>query len=128
MAPDETFVQLDLPTNAQISSLATTKDVEIACSGAAGSQWGTSGSRFTLAFQDLACWLATHCSQSTVATYLRTTWRSIGYIIAGRVMTIKWPAATTDLRRIGIDEISSRKGPGSRRKCLKGGSAMARRK
>jgi len=72
--------------------------------------WARRRSRFTLAFEDLACWLATHCSQSTVATYLRTTWRSIRHIIARRVMSSKWPAATADLRRIGIDEISYRKG------------------
>jgi len=36
--------------------------------------------------------------------YLNVTWRSIDYIIAGRVMSSKWPAATVDLRRIDIDD------------------------
>lgn len=39
MASEETVVQLDLPTTAQITSLASTEDFEIAGGGAAGIQW-----------------------------------------------------------------------------------------
>jgi transposase len=72
--------------------------------------WARPASRFTLAFEDLSCWLATHCNQTVVARYLRTTWRSIGHVIADRVGASEWPVATAELERIGIDEISYRKG------------------
>jgi transposase len=72
--------------------------------------WARHGSRFALAFEDLACWLATHATQSVVSRYLRTTWRSIGHVIEGRVRMSDWPVLTAQLERIGIDEISYRKG------------------
>jgi transposase len=72
--------------------------------------WARHGSRFTLAFEDLACWLATHCNQTVAGGYLRTTWRSIGHVIEGRVTMTDWPVVTAQLKRIGIDEISYRKG------------------
>jgi transposase len=72
--------------------------------------WARRGSRFTMAFEDLGCWLATNCNQTVVAHYLRTTWRSIGHVIEGRVATSDWPLKTAQLKRIGIDEISYRKG------------------
>lgn len=72
--------------------------------------WARRGSRFTVAFEDLGCWLATHCNKTVVAHYLRTTWRSIGHVIEGRVATSDWPVKTARLERIGIDEISYRKG------------------
>ena len=72
--------------------------------------WARHGSRFTLAFEDLGCWLATHCNQTVLARYLRTTWRSIGHVIEGRVAMTEWPVVTAQLKRIGIDEISYRKG------------------
>jgi len=72
--------------------------------------WARHGSRLTLAFEDLACWLATRCNQTVLARYLRTTWRSIGHVIEGRVAMTDWPVVATQLRRIGIDEISYRKG------------------
>ena len=49
--------------------------------------WARHGSRFTVAFEDLGCWLATNCNKTVVAHYLRTTWRSIGRVMEGRVAT-----------------------------------------
>ena len=72
--------------------------------------WARRASRFTVAFEDQGCWLATNCNKTVVAHYLRTTWRSIGHVIEGRVATSDWPVKTADLERIGIDEISYRKG------------------
>jgi transposase len=73
--------------------------------------WARPGVRFTRAFDEHATWLAARMSVSTVATYLRSTWRSVTGAVA-RVTTEL--AGTTDrltgLRRIGIDEISYRKG------------------
>jgi len=72
--------------------------------------WARASSRMTLAFEDLASWFAAQCNQTVVAEYLRTTWRSVGAAIRRRVMQTDWPLHTEHLERIGIDEISYRKG------------------
>jgi transposase len=73
--------------------------------------WARHGSRFTSAFEDTAVWLACHASLAVLAALLRITWRSVAAVIT-RVVAAR--AATTDrlegLRRIGVDEISYRKG------------------
>lgn len=73
--------------------------------------WARHGSRFTKAFEEQAAWLATETSQSTVAELLRVTWRSVGRMIT-RVIAdrLEREDAKEDLRRIGIDEVSYRKG------------------
>jgi transposase len=73
--------------------------------------WARPGSRFTHAFEDTAAWLVCHAALSVVAVLLRVAWRSVADIIA-RVVAER--AGQLDrlagLRRIGIDEISYRKG------------------
>ena len=73
--------------------------------------WARSGSRFTAAFEDQAAWLCAAMNTTKAAELLRTTWRSLQAII-GRVVADL--AGKTDrlagLRRIGIDELSYRKG------------------
>jgi transposase len=73
--------------------------------------WARHGSRFTSAFEDTVAWLACHAALSVLAVLLRVTWRSVATIIT-RVVAQR--SATTDrltgLRRIGVDEISYRKG------------------
>ncbi|MGH3742459.1 MAG: ISL3 family transposase [Micromonosporaceae bacterium] len=73
--------------------------------------WARHGSRFTSAFEDTAAWLACHAALSVLAALLRITWRSVAAVIT-RVVAER--AAQTDrltgLRRIGVDEISYRKG------------------
>jgi transposase len=73
--------------------------------------WARPGSRFTTAFEDTAAWLVCHATLSVVAVLLRVAWRSVADIVT-RVVADR--AARTDrlagLRRIGIDEISYRKG------------------
>ena len=73
--------------------------------------WARHGARFTRDFEDQAAWLATHTDRSTVSRLLRVAWRSVGKMIA-RVVTEADRAIDrgAGLRRIGIDEISSRKG------------------
>ncbi len=73
--------------------------------------WARHGARFTRAFEDQAAWLTTHASQSTVSELVRVTWRTIGGIIA-RVAAEAEAARDrlARLRRIGIDEISHRRG------------------
>ena len=73
--------------------------------------WARAGSRFTTAFEDTAAWVVCQATLSVVAILLRIAWRSVSDIIT-RVVTSR--AGQTDrlagLRRIGIDEISYRKG------------------
>jgi transposase len=73
--------------------------------------WARHGAWFTRAFEDTAAWLAVHTSRVAVAELLRVAWRTVG-----RMVTRVAQEASQDidrlegLRRIGIDEISHRKG------------------
>jgi transposase len=73
--------------------------------------WARHDSRFTRSFEDQVAWLACNCSKTAVAALMRVAWRSVGGIIervaaeAGRQIDL-----LDGLRRIGIDEISHRKG------------------
>jgi transposase len=73
--------------------------------------WARPGSRFTAAFEDTCAWLVCHASLSVVAILLRVAWRSVSDIVT-RVVADR--AGQLDrlagVRRIGIDEISYRKG------------------
>ncbi len=73
--------------------------------------WARPGSRFTLAFEDTCAWLVCHAALSVVAILLRVAWRSVSDIVT-RVVADR--AGQLDrlagLHRIGIDEISYRKG------------------
>ena len=78
---------------------------------AAAVPWARHGAGFTRTFEDTAAWLATHTSRVAVAELLRVAWRSVGRICA-RVAAEQ--ATKIDLleglRRIGIDELSYKKG------------------
>ena len=73
--------------------------------------WARHGSRFSSAFEDTVAWLACHAALTVLAALLRITWRSVAAVIT-RVVAQR--AAQLDrldgLRRIGVDEISYRKG------------------
>jgi transposase len=73
--------------------------------------WARHDSRFTRSFEDQVAWLACQCSKRAVSELMRIAWLSVGRILT-RVATEK--RARFDpldyLVRIGIDEISHRKG------------------
>ena len=73
--------------------------------------WARPGSRFTTTFEDQAAWLCAAMTGTKTAELLRTTWRSVQGIVERVVAEL---AGKTDrlagLSRIGIDEISYRKG------------------
>jgi transposase len=73
--------------------------------------WARHGSWFTAAFEDTVAWLAAHTAKSTVEHLMRTSWRSVNAIVERVVGQAR---GTVDrlggLRRIGIDEVSYRKG------------------
>ena len=74
--------------------------------------WARHGSWFTREFEDQVAWLATQCSKSAVCELMRISWLTVGRIIE-RVVTdeqAKQGDRLAGLRRIGIDELSYRKG------------------
>ena len=73
--------------------------------------WARHGSWHTRAFEDTAAWLVTHTSKTAVGELLRIAWRTVGSIVT-RVVAEAWAANDPfdGLRRIGIDEISYKKG------------------
>ncbi len=73
--------------------------------------WARHGSRFTRSFEDQSAWLAVHCSKSAVAQLMRVAWRTVGAIIERVVAeTGRQVDLLAGLKRIGIDEISHRRG------------------
>jgi transposase len=74
--------------------------------------WARHAARHTRDFEDLTAWLARHTAKSTVAHFMRVSWRSVGSMVT-RVLA-DLDAAAGDrwqgIRRIGIDEISYRRG------------------
>jgi transposase len=77
--------------------------------------WARHGAGHTRAFDQQVAWLATQCSKSAVSELMRIAWRTVGAVITRVCADLD---ATVDrlggLRRIGIDEVSYRKG----QKCL----------
>ena len=73
--------------------------------------WARHDARHTLPFDDQVAWLATHTSKSAVRDLMRIAWETVG-AIATRV--VDDARAATDpfagLRRIGIDEVSYKRG------------------
>jgi transposase len=70
--------------------------------------WARHGAGHTRVFDEQVAWLATQCSKAAVSDLMRIAWRTVGAII-----TRVWADVEAlhdrfaDLRRIGIDEISS---------------------
>jgi transposase len=77
----------------------------------AGVPWARHGAGHARDFDDLAAWLAVRTSKSAVMELVRVAWRTVGSIVARVNADID---ATVDrlegLRRIGIDEISDKRG------------------
>jgi len=73
--------------------------------------WARHGARHTKVFEDTVAWMATRTSKSTLEVLLRIAWRTVGAIVT-RVLAEGVAARDPlqGLRRIGIDEISYKKG------------------
>jgi transposase len=73
--------------------------------------WARHGAGHTRAFDDTVAWLAVQCSKSAVCELMRIAWRTVGAIVA-RVWadTERQHDRFAGLRRIGIDEISYKRG------------------
>ena len=73
--------------------------------------WARHDSRHTSVFEDTVAWMATRTSKSTLEVLLRIAWRTVGAIV---VRVVEEGVGARDplegLARIGIDEISYKKG------------------
>jgi len=73
--------------------------------------WARHDARFTRAFEDQVAWLTVNTSKTAVAELMRVAWRTVGAICVRVVAEAQQGVDLLDgLRRIGIDEISHRKG------------------
>ena len=73
--------------------------------------WARHGAGHTHAFDQQVAWLATQCSKSAVTELMRIAWRTVGSIITRVCGDIDARVdRLSGLRRIGIDEVSYRKG------------------
>lgn len=73
--------------------------------------WARHRSRYLSTFEDQVAWLATQCSQKACSELMRLDWQTVGKIITRVVDEVSRGHDRLDgLQRIGIDEISWRKG------------------
>ena len=73
--------------------------------------WARHGAGHTRDFDDQGAWLVTHPAKSTLCELLRVAWRTVGAIVARVVADGRAQRDPFDnLRRIGIDEVSYKKG------------------
>jgi transposase len=73
--------------------------------------WARHGAGHTRVFDDQVAWLAVACSKSAVCQLMRLAWRTVGAIVARVLADVDRVVDRLDgLRRIGIDEISYKKG------------------
>lgn len=77
----------------------------------AGVPWARHGAGHTHVFDDTVAWLAVACAKSAVCQLMRVAWRTVGAIVSRVSADIDATVDRLDgLRRIGIDEISYKKG------------------
>jgi transposase len=74
--------------------------------------WARHGARMTYAFEDTVAWMMLHMSRSTVSSLMRVAWNTAGHIAKRVHDDLKGanPGMFDNLRRIGIDETSYKKG------------------
>ena len=73
--------------------------------------WARHGTGHTRVFDDQVAWLVTHTSKSAVVEVMRIAWRTVGAVAARVVADARAVRDPFDgLTRIGIDEISYRRG------------------
>ena len=73
--------------------------------------WACHGAGHARDFDDLAAWLAVRTSKSAVMELLRVAWRTVGSIVTRVNADVDATIDRLDgLRRIGIDEISYKRG------------------
>ena len=73
--------------------------------------WARHGAAHTRFFDDQVAWLAAVCSKTTITPLMRSSWRTVGHVIArGSAEQLAAADPLAGLTRIGIDEISYKRG------------------
>lgn len=72
--------------------------------------WARPGSRLTRDLEDVVAWLAQRVDKTTVARLLRVAWETVAAVVVRVVAEHLDPARLDHLFRIGVDEVSYRKG------------------
>ncbi len=72
--------------------------------------WARPRARHTRDFEDLVAWLAQRADKTTISKLLRCSWEAVARIVIRVVATSIDDARLEGLYRIGVDEVSFRKG------------------
>ena len=72
--------------------------------------WARPGARHTRDLQDVVAWLAQRTDKTTITKLLRITWEAVAKIVVDVVAEAIDDTRLNDLYRIGVDEVSYRKG------------------
>jgi transposase len=72
--------------------------------------WARRGSRHSRDFQDVVAWLAQHTDKTTITKLLRVSWEAVAKIVIEVVSDTIDDIRLNELYRIGVDEVSYRKG------------------
>jgi transposase len=72
--------------------------------------WARPAARFTRAFETVVAWLAQQTAFSVISRLLRVSWRSVARIVARVVAELGAGQRLQGLRRIGVDDVSYRRG------------------
>lgn len=72
--------------------------------------WARPGARFTRDFEDVVAWLARRMDKTAVTRLLRCSWEAVAAIVARVVAEHLDDVRLNEVYRIGVDEVSYRKG------------------
>ncbi|HLX87586.1 MAG TPA: ISL3 family transposase [Acidimicrobiales bacterium] len=72
--------------------------------------WARPGARHTRDLQDVVAWLAQRTDKTTICTLLRVSWEAVAKIVVDVVAEHVDAARLDGLYRIGVDEVSYRRG------------------
>jgi transposase len=72
--------------------------------------WARPGARHTRDLQDVVAWLAQRTDKTTITRLLRVSWEAVAQIVTSVVAEQLDAARLEQLYRIGVDEVSYRKG------------------
>jgi transposase len=72
--------------------------------------WARPSARHTKDFQDVVCWLAQRVDKTTITKLLRVSWEAVSKIVVDVVAEAIDDTRLDNLCRIGVDEVSYRKG------------------
>lgn len=72
--------------------------------------WARPAARHTCDFEDVVAWLVQRCDKTSVATLMQTSWETVARIVMRVVAEHLDTTRLENLYRIGVDEVSWRKG------------------